>query len=145
MSSTHPLAPARRQARAAAQIDAEARLAAVEGRLTDLVSALHGLVVNHVLDAETVKLDATGILEKSWTVPIGSVSVNNTTGQPLVVVAGTRSTDVAPTVGKGVISIPAGKSAVIPLTGRALTFYGTAGTSFFFAVFTTLMPPSFGS
>lgn len=121
------------------------RLAAVEGRLTELVAALHGTVINHVLDAETVKLDATGILEKSWTVPFGSICVNNSSGHAITVVANTRSTDAAPAVGKGVITVPAGKSAVIPLTGRAVTFYGTAGDSFFFALFTRLMPPTFGS
>lgn len=121
------------------------RLAAVEGRVSQIVAALHGLVVNHVLDSETVQLDATGVLEKSWTVPFGSVAVNNSTAHTIVVVAGTRSSDVAPTVGKGVISVPAGKSVIIPLTGRALTFYGTAADKFFFAVFTSLMPPSFGS
>jgi hypothetical protein len=121
------------------------RFAAIEGRLSELVAALHGTVVNHVLDAETVKLDATGVLEKSWTVPFGSVAVNNSTAHTITIVASTRSTDAAPAVGKGVIAVPAGKSVVVPLTGRAVTFYGTAGDVFFFALFTRLMPPNFGS
>lgn len=138
--------PERAQQRRRNDVAAHAeRLESVEGRLSQLVAAVHGLVVNHVLDAETVKADATGIVEKSWTVPFGSVAVNNVTAGAIVVVAGTRSTDTAPAVGKGVISVPAGKSVVVPLTGRALTFYATSGAQFFFAVFTALMPPNFGS
>lgn len=143
MSTHHPERVAQRRRDRA--IDAAERLEAVEGRVSELVAALHGLVINNVLDAETVKADATGIVEKSWTVPFASVLVDNVTAQPITVVAGTRSTDVAPATGKGVFVVPAGKARCVPLTGRALTFYGTNGATFFFAVYTRLMPIAFGS
>ena len=111
-----------------AQFAMAGALAAVEGRLTQLVDSIRGQVVNGVLFAGTVTLDANGMYMTSFEVPFGSVAIGNST-------AGTVSFQnegpqvSAPLTGVGVFTVAAGKSATVPIAGRALTLYGAAGGS----------------
>lgn len=123
------------------------RLDALEhlgGRLTELVAAVHGLVVNDCLSTETLTFPASGVVTRSWSVPFGSVAVTSLSTLTVTVVAGEDTNGTAPTSGAGVALVAAGKGATYVLSGRALTLYGKAGDSVTVSVFTRPQPPAWG-
>src|SRR5213596_3392232 len=99
-------------------------LATMEGRFTELVSLLRGAIVNGVLTSETVKLDEQGVWSRDWTVPYGSVAVDNSNGTGDVTVVSDTPQGSAPAYGVGVHVIPVGGARVLCLVGRSLTIYG---------------------
>lgn len=110
------------------------------GRLTSVVSDLHGLVVNECLVTETLILNATGQAARDWTVPYGSVAVHNAGADPLTVVNGTLAAS-APSSGVGVVIIPSGAGVTANMAGRSLSLYGTPGAAIILSVFTRPQPP----
>lgn len=103
-------------------------LTAVEGRLTQLVDSIRGQVVNGVLFAGTVQLDATsGTYTMDFEVPFGSVAVGNG-GIGTLTFQNDGVQVSAPTTGVGVFTVEPGKQATVPVAGRALTLYGVPGT-----------------
>lgn len=101
-------------------------LQGLQGRFTDAVDALRGLVVNGVLFTGAVKLDANGQYHIDFVVPFGYVAVGNS-DTAKVTVHNDAPMSSAPTQGIGVHTVGAGKQAGFPLAGRLLTLYGTPG------------------
>lgn len=115
---------------------------ALGGRLTSVVSDLHGLVINECLLTETLILDASGVASRDWSVPYGSVAVHNAGADPLTLVNGPAA-GAAPVAGVGVVVVPSGAGVTANMTGRMLTLYGTAGAGVILSVFTRPQPPAF--
>lgn len=101
-------------------------LQGLQGRFTDAVDALRGLVVNGVLFTGAVKLDTNGQYHIDFVVPFGYVAVGNNDVSK-VTVHNDAPMSSAPTQGIGVHTVGAGKQAGFPLAGRLLTLYGTPG------------------
>lgn len=114
------------------------------GRLTTVVSDLHGLVINQCLTTETLILDAAGQASRDWTVPYGSVAVHNAGSDALTIVNGTL-TDSAPIAGVGVVVIPSGAAVTANMAGRTLSLYGVPGAGVVLSVFTRPQPPAFSN
>lgn len=119
-----------------------AEVRALGGRLTTVVSDLHGLVINECLTTETLILDASGIASRDWSVPYGSVAVHNAGVDPLTIVNGPPA-GAAPVAGVGVVVVPSGAGVTANMSGRMLTLYGTAGAGVILSVFTRPQPPAF--
>lgn len=123
-----------------------AALAHATGRNTEAVARLHGLLVNDVIATETVKMPATGLCERSYQVPYGYVTVANYGTNPITFAAATAGDPSAPpTAGVGVVRVPAGRFASVPISGRSLTLYGTAGDVAVLSVTTRGHRPAFGT
>lgn len=103
-------------------------LAAIEGRLTQMVDSIRGQVINGVLFAGTVLLDGNGMFTLDFEVPFGSVAIGNNSSATVGFQNEGPQTS-APSSGVGVFTVGAGRDATIPIAGRALTLYGPAGGS----------------
>lgn len=114
----------------------------LDGRMTEAISRLHGVVVNNCLTTETLILDAAGQASRDWTVPYGSVAVHNAGPAALTIVNGTP-TGSAPVSGIGVVVIPSGAGITANMAGRTLSLYGSPGAGVILSVFTKPQPPAF--
>jgi hypothetical protein len=112
------------------------------GRLTSVVSDIHGLVINQCLTTETILLDAGGRGVRDWTVPFGAVAIHNAGAEALTVVNGTP-TENAPVSGIGVVIVPSGAAITANIAGRTLSFYGAPGAGVILSAFTRPQPPAF--
>ena len=80
---------------------------ALGGRLTSVVSDLHGLVINECLTTETLILDDTGVASRDWSVPYGSVAVHNAGADPLTLVNGPPAGAARPFTNHGrLVNVP---------------------------------------
>jgi hypothetical protein len=130
-------------------------LARLDGTNTELVSRLRGMAVNDVLFSGTLVIasDASLAAALDFQVPIGSVYVANLHATDLVTVHAAplgmlpgvaTPADAGRAASPGVHRVRAQHWAVLNLTGRELTFYGTAGTVLSVQVFAKPQTPAAG-
>lgn len=119
-----------------AEVLAELKL--MRETMSNLAAHQRSQIANGVLEVATWKLDADGVLVRSFQTQVGSIIVTNATGAAVTVQAGTAGGSTAPDVGRGVQVIPDGAWLAIPVGSHAFTVYGTAGTSVGVQAFTGL-------
>jgi hypothetical protein len=107
-----------------------------------LVLQLRGMSLNDVLATETAAFDDQGVIVRDFTVPFASVSVGNATGSEVIIVSDPPQQS-APTLGAGVVIVPAGASVTVPIAGTVLTFYGPTAKRITFSVFSKVQGPAF--
>jgi hypothetical protein len=106
---------------------ATATLGLAVGRLTELVEAMRGLALNHVVYSGTRILDAAGGDMLDASTPCASVTIINY-GAATVTVAQQPRQDTAPRVGPGIFDVGPSRMVTVPLAGTVWSFYGTAAT-----------------
>lgn len=121
----------------------EAALNATTGRLTATVAQLASLSLNNVLRSELLVLgDLLGHAHRESAVPYASVGVW-AYDSDVTVSAGPLDL-VAPTMGIGVIVVPAKRAVVWPLAGTEITLYGATNARVLLTLFSTPQVPSVG-
>ncbi len=91
----------------------------------------------------SVLLDTNGNAERNWHVPYKSAWVHNTALFGNLTVAAQPLANAAPGPGPGVAVVPSGSAVVLPISGRSISFYGPAGATVNFAVYTGVTQPDY--
>ncbi|HLY84818.1 MAG TPA: hypothetical protein VKQ71_17670 [Acidimicrobiales bacterium] len=108
--------------------------------LTELVAATRGLILNQVLSTELATIGAGGTWTRDYSVPYGSVAVQNLSPRTMTVSGGPPQLS-APGGGTAIQTLPPFAAAVINLASATLTIYGTAGDTINVQVFARAQPP----
>jgi hypothetical protein len=98
----------------------------LDEKMTAQISQLVSNQLNGVIRTETLILDAAGQAYRRSTVPIASITAW-AYGGDITLEAASPQSGAAPTNGIGLLPIPAGQLATLPLAGDQVTVYGTAG------------------
>lgn len=124
-------APARISREQAQNLVMAELLGATRGLLsstTELTAQIRrGGAKNGVIGTELVLFGASGVLEVTRPVTIGSICIHNVGSTPVTVQVGAGSAATAPNSGQGMQLIPANTFIPVPIGQKGFTLYGTAG------------------
>ncbi len=103
-----------------------AELRHLTATMTEFVAAQRSQIVNGVLSVDLIALDAQGLWERGFQVPVGHVVVDNLSATDLTVTSAPAQSS-APPSGRGVQVVPAYCSKSVPIGSHTFTVYGTPG------------------
>jgi hypothetical protein len=99
-----------------------------------------------VLAQLTVQMAPPGVYEINWPVTFQAVSIGNTSGAVLTVVAGSGGpSGTPPRQGAGEFIVNPGVMRTVSIRGHALSIFGPAGTIFDFTAYSRPRPPNSGA
>ena len=125
------------------QVDVLTFLAKLEARFTEITDVFRGLVVNEILWAGVVQLDANGQHTRSFEVPFAALTLANFGAATLVGVTAPPAAQ-APGPGPGQVQVRTNTARTKSLAGTILTLYGTPGAMVDLTVHANPQPPAFG-
>jgi hypothetical protein len=108
----------------------------LRGTATEMAAHLRSQAVNGVLEVATLAITSDGNLTRTYNTAVGSVVVVNANATAVTVASGGPTGTVAPTSGRGVMTVPANSWLAVPIGAHQFTVYGTAGQLVGLQVFT---------